>query len=84
MNDAYVEVVEIPDGTPQEMAKFLKDTLNKAYGEQRSGYSKRYGEIMEEIVNADWTVELKGTRFLFMEWRKTKFQSKEEFFGETE
>lgn len=81
MNDSYLEYVAVPDGTAEEMIKFYVDTVNKATNESRSGISKRYGEVMEVCLSSDFKVQFKDKYFIVLEWRTTKFQTKEEFFG---
>lgn len=82
MYDILLEYVEIPDSSPEEMARFYVDTVNKAYQEVRSGISKRYGEMMEVSLYSDWKIEFKGKYFVVLEWKTTRYPTKEEFFGE--
>lgn len=79
-SDQYVEVIEIPDGDPREMAFFVRDTLNNAYAEERTTISKEYGELMPVCVLTDWKVEFKGAHFLIIHWSTYKKTSKEDFF----
>lgn len=80
--DTWIEYVEIPPGTAQEMMSFYAKTVNDAHAASRTGMSKRYKELMDVVLTSDWRMEFKEVSFVVLQWAVAKFLTKEQFFDE--
>lgn len=83
--DCYIESVEIPDGSPQEMAQFFVNTANNAMRDMsRSSVSLMYDEVMPVLLNESWKMEIKGVHFVVLQWKTSMITPKDKFFAQFE
>lgn len=68
MTDTYIEQVPIPDGTPEEMAQAFVDITNKAFTEDRTGFSKAEHGIRTVQLTDSWKLEFKDSCFVILQW----------------
>lgn len=70
--DVYLEQVLIPKGTAEEMAQFFVDTVNKAYTEDRTGFSRMKDGIRAVQLQDGWKLEIGGRHFVILQWNCMK------------